>query len=309
MIRLFNINDYIIDTSQFAGVHDQIVQDFEQKIASFVGAKYACGVSSATNAIFLSLLNKNVTISLPSILPPVVCNAVLTSGNKLFFRDDIDWVGDSYILHDFGNYKIIDSAQKIIKNQFKKEANSQDLMLFSFYPTKPIGSYDGGIVVSDDKEKIDYFKLMTMNGTVFNEKSWKREIKQPGYKMYLNAIQAYIANKNFEKLDEKYDALTRIRNRYNSAFGITNESFHLYRLNIKEREGFLANASQHGIEIGRHYEALHRLPLYGQEKMKLEKSELESDTTISIPFNEKLSNNEIDKVIKLVKGHEYFKNT
>ena len=305
MIRLFNINDYTIDTSKLTGLHDPIVKDFEQKIASFVGAKYACGISSATNAIFLALLDKDVTLTLPSVLPPVVCNAVLTSGNKLTFKDDIKWVGDSYILHDFGDYKIVDSAQKIVKNQFKQEANSQDLMLFSFYPTKPIGSYDGGIVVSDDKDKIDHFKLMTMNGTVFNEKSWKREIIRPGYKMYLNAIQAYIANENLERLDEKYAALTKVRDRYNSEFDIKNDSFHLYRLNVEDRDSFLTKAREQNIEIGRHYEALHNNSIYAQKELKLVQSEIECRTTISIPFHEKLSLSEIDKVIKLVKDHGY----
>ena len=31
-------------------------------------------------------------------------------------------------------------------------------MFFSFYPTKPVGSSDGGIIVSNDKAKIDYLK-------------------------------------------------------------------------------------------------------------------------------------------------------
>ena len=38
--------------------------------------------------------------------------------------------------------------------RFKKEANDEDLMIFSFYPTKPVGSSDGGIIVSNDFEKI-----------------------------------------------------------------------------------------------------------------------------------------------------------
>ena len=43
----------------------------------------------------------------PSMIPPVVCNAILTSGNKLDFNDDVVWVGDSYVLHQFDDYKII----------------------------------------------------------------------------------------------------------------------------------------------------------------------------------------------------------
>ncbi|HAI44942.1 MAG TPA: hypothetical protein DCM40_46135, partial [Maribacter sp.] len=288
MINLFNINNYTIDTSKLTGLHDSIVDRFEKRIAEFTGAKYACGFNSATNAIFMALLNKDTTVEVPSILPPVVCNAIKTSGNNISFRDDIDWVGDSYILHDFGDYKIIDSAQKIIKNQFLIEANPQDLMIFSFYPTKPIGSFDGGIIVSNDKEKINFFKMMVMNGCVFDEKSWKRKVIRPGFKMYLNAIQAYIANKNFDKLNKKYQALEEIRERYNSEFNIKNCSFHLYRLNVNDRQEFIKKAKESKIEIGIHYESLHNKQIYSNTKKLLPKSEKESETTISIPFHENL---------------------
>ena len=89
----------------------------------------------------------------PSHDPPCVLNALITSGNKIKFYDDTDWVGNSYILHTFSNFKVVDSAQKLDKNQFKKECNPQDLMFFSHYPTKPVGSCDGGTIVSDDMKK------------------------------------------------------------------------------------------------------------------------------------------------------------
>ena len=66
------------------------------------------------------MLDKNTTVNLPSVIPPVVANAILTSGNQIFFIDDVDWVGDSYVLHEFEDYKIVDSAQKLQRNQFKE---------------------------------------------------------------------------------------------------------------------------------------------------------------------------------------------
>tara|TARA_R110002124_G_scaffold244891_1_gene409993 strand:- start:922 stop:1851 length:930 start_codon:yes stop_codon:yes gene_type:complete len=308
LIKLFNINDHIIDTSKLTGLHDSIVGEFEQEIANFVGAKYACGVSSATNAIFLTLLNKEVDVEVPSIIPPVVCNAILTSGNTVSFRDDIDWVGDSYILHDFGDYKIVDSAQKIEHNQYKQECNPQDLMLFSFYPTKPIGSFDGGLIVSDDKEKIEWLKILTKNGMEFCHQSWKRRAIVPGFKMYLNAIQAYIASENYKKLSEKYQALSWVRHKYNQAFDLNNSSNHLYRVNIEDRAGFLEKAKKEKIEIGIHYSAVHLNNVYCRENLILPKSEIESLTTISLPFNECLVDKQIEKVINLVNEHGHFKN-
>ena len=305
MIRLFNVNDYVVDTSKFSGLHDSIVEEFEQKIADFVGAKYACGVSSATNAIFLSLLEKDTTITIPSVIPPVVCNAILTSGNRVSFRDDINWVGDSYVFHEFDDYKIVDSAQKIVKDQFKKECNPQDLMIFSFYPTKPIGGYDGGMIVSDDKDKIDWFKLMVKNGTRFNTKSWEREIVTPGFKMYLNAIQAYIADQNFKKLKDKYETLSKIRNKYNSELNLTNTSNHLYRVNVSDRSALFEEAKAASIELGIHYKCLHKGTIYSTNSNdNFIMSEFDSDTTVSIPFHEKLTDENIEEVIKLVLKHD-----
>ena len=309
MIRLFNINDYVIDTGALTGLHDHIVDEFEQQIADFVGAKYACGVSSATNAIFLALQNKDITVEVPSIIPPVVCNAILTSGNHVAFRDDVDWVGDSYVLHNFGDYKLVDSAQKIVENQFKLECDPQDLMIFSFYPTKPIGSFDGALIVSDDKKKIEWFKILTKNGMEFYHQSWKRKAVVPGFKMYLNAIQAYIGNENYKKLESKYERLTEVRNKYNSAFNLKNDSCHLYRLNVENRKEFLEKAKEAGIEIGIHYSAIHLDPIYCKDILSLPKSEVESETTISLPFNECLSEENIHKVVELVRSHGYFKNT
>ena len=121
MIQLFNVNNHIVDTSNFSNLlHDSVVIEFEEMIADYVGAKYACSINSATNAIFLALLNKNVTVNLPSMIPSVVANAIITSGNKINFIDDIDWVGHSYILHQFEDYKIVDSAQKLEIQQYQK---------------------------------------------------------------------------------------------------------------------------------------------------------------------------------------------
>ena len=122
-------------------------------------------------------------------------------------------------LHDFGDYKIIDSAQKVERNQFIKEANPEDLMIFSFYPTKPVGSIDGGIIVSNDENKIGWFKEACTNGMSYKENNWERTIKFPGWKMYMNSFQAEIASRNLSRLDEKKQRLLGIRETYNEKTG------------------------------------------------------------------------------------------
>ncbi len=231
------------------------------------------------------------------MVPPVVINAIITSGNDYLFYDDVNWIGDSYILHKFEDYKIVDSAQKLEKNQFKKECNPQDLMIFSFYPTKPIGSCDGGMIVSDDLEKITKLKEMALNGMSFSENNWERKIKFPGYKMYMNSIQCDIALKNFEKYDDKLEKLKKIREIYNKEFNLNNTSNHLYRIDVNNRDNFINYMKEKEISCGIHYQSLHDHEVYTKKKSVCPLSEKSSKTTVSIPFHEELTKDNITHII------------
>jgi len=306
VIPLFNINDYIVDTSKFTHkLHGDVVTNFESNFAKYVGAKYACSVSSATNAIFLSLLGKNQEISIPSMIPPVVLNAIINSGNKIRFIDNVDWVGDSYTLHRFCNYKIIDSAQKVKKDQFSNEANDEDLMIFSFYPTKPVGSLDGGMIVSNDFEKIKYFKEASLNGMSYSRNNWDRNIKFPGWKMYMSSFQSFIAMKNLEKLDEKSSNLSRIRDFYNRELGYENTSDHLYRINVSNRDSFIEMLTKNNISTGIHYSGMHSNEIYrnimeNKQSEKFLNTSHHENTTVSIPFNEMLTEREICFIVESI---------
>ena len=308
MIKLFNIPEYIIDTSNFFNkINDPIVEKFENDFSNFVGARYGCGFNSATNAIFLSMLGKNTKVTIPSIMPPVVLNSIINSGNKYTFCDNVTWVGDSYIFHKFDTYKIIDSAQKVERNQFKSEANPEDLMIFSFYPTKPVGGLDGGMIVSDDKDKIDWFKKAVLNGMKYSVNNWERKIEFPGWKMYLSSIQAYVASKNLLLLEKKYARLKEIRNFYNESLGYKNTSNHLYRLCVDNRDSFIEKMKNEKIICGVHYAPAHSHEVYLAHSLEdiyhLPKSELEGKTTVSIPYHEELTDCDVENIIKSCKRY------
>lgn len=302
MIQLFNVNNHTIDTSEFSNLlHDKIVTDFEKEFASYVGAKYACSVNSATNAIFLCMLNKDVIVKIPSMIPPVVANAIITSGNKVEFYDDTDWVGHSYVLHTFKDYKIVDSAQKLEPNQFMKECNPNDLMIFSHYPTKPLGGADGGVVVTDDYKKHKWMKEAVLNGMTYADNNWERGISFPGYKFYMSSIQAKIIMNNFKNFNKKMRSLGNLVDIYNKEFGYENTSKHLYRIEVLDNEKFIENMKRDGIICGIHYPALHQNPIYGNKTIKLSKSEKSQRRTVSLPMNEKLSFNETEYIIDKVR--------
>ena len=311
MIQLFNINSHNIDTSEFSNLlHDDCVEEFEKKIAQYVGAKYACSVNSATSAIFLIMKEKRtyvrepVKINIPSMIPPVVANAALTSGffHELNFVDDVDWVGDSYVLHQFKDFKVVDSAQKLQKGQFRKECNPEDLMIFSFYPTKPLGGSDGGMIVTDDYEKYKWYKEAVLNGMSYAENNWDRGISFPGYKMYMSSIQAQILLNNFKTFDKKMRVLKQLSDTYNKEFGYENTSQHLYRIEVLDNKKFINKMKQLGIVCGIHYPALHLNDVYNKNwKWDCPKSEALQNRTVSLPMNEKLSFLELEYIIDKVK--------
>ena len=311
MINLFHVNNHTINTVNYNNLlHDTIVTTFEDSVRDYVGAKYAVSFNSATSAIFLSLLNKNTTVTVPSMIPPVVLNAIITSDNKYNFIDDVSWVGDSYVLHDFGDYKIVDSAQKLEKDQFINECNDGDLMVFSFYPTKPVGSSDGGMIVSNDLEKIKLLKELALNGMTSSHNNWERTIKFPGYKMYMNSIQAEIGMNNFNMYGEKLSSLKKVRDLYNNKLGCLNTSNHLYRIEVTKRDKFIKFMKDSGISCGVHYSAAHLNPVYGEHvnntspnSRHYKLSEEKSESMVSIPFHERLTISEVNLIIAKVKEY------
>ena len=301
MIELFNVNSHYIDTSKYTNLlRDGIVAELEYKIADYVDAKYSVSLNSASSCLFLCMLNKNVEVNIPSMIPPVVVNSIINTGNKYKFIDNIEWVGDSYIFHDFGEYKIVDSAQKILRNQFKNECNPNDLMIFSFYPTKPIGGLDGGIIVSDNKDKIEHIREMSLNGMALNQDNWNKDIKFSGYKMYMNSVQAQLILNNFRTYQTKLKKLKAVRKIYNEAFGIKNFSNHLYRINVKNRGNLIKHLKDKNIICGVHYLALHKHKVYKLSSEVLPNTEKVEKSTISIPFHEKLNASQINSVIEKI---------
>ena len=312
MIHLFDIPRHTISTSNYDHLlHDKIVTEFEEEFADYVGAPYAVSLSSASAAIYLLLQHETRTSTkIPSMIPIAVTNAIINAGKKLEFKDDINWVGNSYTLQESENYKIIDSAQRVDKDQFKNECNLNDIALFSFYPTKPVSSSDGGMIVTGNKQIAELIRSRSRDGVTSSNthNSWDRKVMYPGWKMYMNSIQADIARRNFKQLENNKRALRDIRNRYNEAFGLKNKSDHLYRIEVEDNISFMREMKQKQIAIGIHYYAAHKNPAYltytkslengCKETLKMEKR------TASIPFHPKLQNNHVQYIIERVQEYK-----
>ena len=305
-INLFGFDNHIIDTSKFDHLlHGKAVTDFEKQVCKYVGAKYAASFHSASYAMYCVMKSKacNVsdTIRIPSMIPPVVPNVLRDAGKNILLYDDIDWVGDSYVLTE----NVIDSAQKINRNQYKKECDDDDIMIFSLYPTKPLSSLDGGVIVSNNKDKIDDLKSLAFYGMDYSDDSWSRKQKQVGFKAYMSTMQATIASRNISKLDNKYSIIDSIRYEYNNAFGLDNTSRHLYRIQVKDNSHAIDYFKSLGIVCGVHYTPIHLNDVYSDlQSDHLSAVETAAKQTLSIPMHHRMKTSDVFYVIGCVKKYE-----
>lgn len=314
LIHLFNIAPVEIDTFKYTSLlHDGIVTRFEHTFADYVGARYAVAVNSETSAIFMIFRHffSGRVVDVPAIIPPVVPTALINAGCTIRFTDNADWVGSSYLLHegvdDTGTRRrVVDSAQRVDRDQYRTESESDtDIFLFSHYPTKPVGSCDGGTIVSNDPVFIGTMRQLCMNGTRPNPKSWNRELVRLGWKMYMNSIQAEIALYNLEELDRKKKLIAQARDTYNSAFSLSNTSDHLYRIEVNPdtRLQFLINMGKAGIDCGIHYESMAGHPVYAEHSStptSMLNSEWVSARTVSIPLHDLLRIDQLEHIIATV---------
>ena len=289
-----------------------VVFDFEKKLAEYSGARFAVAVDSCTSALFLSAKyeyeKKGLRlVRVPSMTVPLALNAMLEAGLKVVLDDRHQWIGKYYQM--MGS-SIFDSAHEVRRNQFrylKDHGAPDDLKLcYSFYPTKTIGSADGGAILTDDEEFAKWAKSAATYGRNQGNKyqnSWDYDVEMIGYKRHYTNLQAAICLEQLERLDETNAKRQAIMRRYNEAFKYNNDSDYLFRLNMTNKDEFIEYALEQGIECGVHFKPLHKMtPFVTLPMTKEAKAECEDaySKTVSLPFYDTMTPEEVERVIDCV---------
>jgi len=284
-----------------------VVFEFEKALAEYVGSKYVAAVDSCTSALFLSLKYEKERglkkVSIPSMTVPLVANACLEAGVEIEFNGETEWVGSAYSL--VGS-NVIDSAHQLQREQYKDFKGKK--LCFSFYPTKTVGSADGGAIATDDEEFSDWTRSIATYGRNQKNKygnSWDYDVEMVGYKRHYTNLQAAICLEQLKRLDETNERRQKIVSIYNNAFSLDNKSDYLYRINIEDRDRFIEYAKENGVECGVHFKPLHLMtpfkdvPMSREDKKKVEEA---YRTTVSLPFYDTMTDEEVKKVIETVKS-------
>ena len=177
------------------------VREFEEKIASYCGAKYCIAVSNGTAALHLAslvLLNENNKVLTTPNSFLATSNSILYVNAKPIFVDikedgniDLDLCEEElkkdssikaiYVVHFSGNpvnqrklkylkeaynIKILEDCAHSIGASFEGikagSCTSSDISIFSFHPVKHITTGEGGAITTNSKEL--YEKLLLLRG-------------------------------------------------------------------------------------------------------------------------------------------------
>ena len=186
--------------------------------------------------------------------------------------------------------------------------------IFSFYPTKNLGSFgDGGMITMNSKEKYNKIKMFRNYGhnskgvTIYN-----------GDNSRLDTLKAIILNERLKKLNSDNLKRIKIAKRYNVSLKdlpiklpVFNENltnvFHLYviRINKRLRNKLIIYLKKNKIIPGIHYKTPNFLHPAFKEKVSyinLKKSKQIADEVLALPMYPELKVSEQFKVIKVIKN-------
>ena len=163
----------------------KIVQMFEEEVAAYTGAKYAVSVDSCTNALFLICTYLNVEeITIPSKTYLSVPMSIIHAGGKVVFDTSVEanhWLG----MYQLKPYPVYDAAKRFTSGMYIPET----FMALSFHIKKQLGIGKGGMILTDNKDAVGWFKKARYDGR--SEKYYKEDsIDSLGWNMYMTPQEA-----------------------------------------------------------------------------------------------------------------------
>lgn len=162
----------------------KIVTMFEESIADYTGAPYALSVDSCTNAIFLACKYLKVKkVYIPSKTYLSVPQSIMQAGGEVIFDiSQNEWSG-AYKLNP---YPIWDSAKRLTSGMYIKNS----FMCLSFHIKKTLKIGKGGMVLTDDKNFVDWFRKARYEGRGWQTYYKDDNINEMGWNMYMTPEQA-----------------------------------------------------------------------------------------------------------------------
>ena len=188
----------------------------------------------------------------------------------------------------------------------KKIGSINEFSCFSFHPVKNLAMPTGGLISLNHKNSKKFKKILESKRWcgITNRKGVKYDVKEIGWNYYMNEFSAAIGLIQLKKLDKMNKTREKISKIYHKEINLNNKmpiengsSYHFYWIRVKNRNKFMKEMKNVGIETGIHYRPIHKLSLYKQKK-KLVVTENVENEIVSIPNHPNLKINDVEFIIK-----------
>lgn len=337
--------DRVLERGDF--ILGDAVRQFEAEFTAFCGVKFAIGVSSGTEAIRLALeacgaqegeviTVANTYVGTVEAIVQAKATPVLVDVSPKNYNMDLDCLERAITpktraiipVHLYGQPVDMDPLLEIARRhkliviedacqahgaryKGRRAGSLADMGCFSFYPSKNLGAYgDGGLITTDNPEYASKLNLLRNHG----EKVKYEHVIQ-GSTSRLDTLQAAILRIKLARLDG-WNALRRSHAQYYTQelkkLGIAGpieepwaESvYHLYVITVPDREALRRYLSQQGIQSGIHYP----IPIHKQQAFSgidsagagFSVAENLAEQIISLPMFAELEGSQIARVVESI---------
>lgn len=321
------------------------VNEFEEALCEYVGVQHACVLNSATSALHLAYRALNVKEKIVLTTPlsfAATANAALMAGAKIEFIDIkndgnidekklqqrlakdstnigaisvVDFAGNSVEMDEIlslakqYNIPLIDDASHALGAEYKGEkvGKKADLSIFSFHPVKPITTFEGGAVVSDNEEFIAKIKLLRSHGIV-KKRLWDNDMCDLGYNYRLSDVACALGINQLKKLDRNLEKREQIASFYDKEFeknpyfstikikDYKKSSRHLYPILLFpefycQKEELFENLLKAELGVQVHYKPTYEFSFYKKllGEIKLQNADNFYKAELSIPCHQQMS--------------------
>lgn len=213
--------------------------------------------------------------------------------------------------------------------QGEKIGTIGDLTVFSFYVTKNLVTGEGGMITTDNDAYAEKIQTYALHG--MSKGAWKRysdegfkhyQIIYPGFKYNMMDLQAALGIHQLQKIEKFLKRREEIWQRYDDALQNlpleipsppeenTRHARHLYTILLRleelkaDRDTIQQSLYEENIGTGIHFISLHLHPYYqktfGYKRDDFPNAAYVSERTVSLPLSAKLTDEDVNDVIKAV---------
>ena len=207
----------------------------------------------------------------------------------------------------------------------KKIGSFTDMTVLSFHPVKAITTGEGGMVLTNNKNFYEKLRVFRHHGIIKKPEKggWYYEIESPGYNFRITDFQCALGISQLKKLDKFIKRRREIATKYNKAFKNIKEitipternyvksAWHIYVIQLQldklkaNRKKIFEVLQKKDLGVQVHYIPVHLQPFYkkqfGYKKGDFPKAERYYERAITLPLFPKMADEEIKKVIKIIK--------